>query len=277
VTTTTVASPTGSRKALPPVRYGLSGLVRSEWTKLRAVRSTIWAIGLTVVVGIAVGVIAAAVSRATWNSNTALGHGNFDPIRTSLTGVFLAQLTIGILGVLVVSAEYSTGTIRATFAAAPRRPMVLVAKALVFGVVALVACEIVSFASFFIGQALLTAPATHVTISSPGALRAVLGTGLYLCVIGLFALALAAIIRHTAGALSAFVGILLVLPLVLDFLPNSIQNSVQRFLPSQIESALIAQHVPAHSFDPWIGLILLAAYTAVLLVVGGVLLVRRDA
>ena len=96
---------------------------------------------------------------------------------------------------LVMSGEYSSGTIRATFSAAPRRPLVLAAKTLVFGAVALVVAEIVAFASFFLGQALLSAPAVHATLSSPGALRAVAGSGLYLCLIGLFALGLATIIR----------------------------------------------------------------------------------
>ena len=150
------------------------------------------------------------------------------------------QLAIGVLGVLVMSAEYGTGTIRATFSAAPRRPLVLAAKGIVFGVVALVVAEIVAFVSFLVGQALLSAPATHATLSTPGALRAVVGTGLYLGVIGLFALGLATIIRHTAGAISAFVGILLVLPIIVEALPNSLQFDIRRFLPLQIGGVMMS-------------------------------------
>ena len=181
----------GTTKDLPPGRYGISGLLRSEWTKLRSLRSTMWTLGITVVLGIGISALATAETRAHWSSMSIGDRLSFDPTSTSLIGVFVGQLTIGVLGVLVMSGEYGSGTIRATFSAAPRRPLVLVAKAAVFGLVALVAAEIVSFLSYFLGQALLTAPATHTTLGSPGALRAVAGSGIYLCLIGLCALGLA--------------------------------------------------------------------------------------
>jgi ABC-type transport system involved in multi-copper enzyme maturation permease subunit len=203
---------------------------------------------------------------------------SFDPTSTSLTALLFCQLAIGVLGVLVMSAEYGTGTIRATFSAAPRRPLVLGAKAAVFGVVSLVVAEIVAFISFFVGQALLTAPATHATLSTPGALRAVVGTGLYLCVIGLFALGLATIIRHTAGAISAFVGILLVVPIIVQALPDSIQFDIRRFLPLKIGGDIMSTGGNGpHAFSPWIGLLVLCVYAVAALIVGGILLVRRDA
>jgi hypothetical protein len=264
-------------RALPPGRYGLSGLLRSEWTKLRTVRSTMWTLGVTVVVGIGISALACAETRAHWST---MGPGqrlSFDPTSTSLTALLFCQLAIGVLGVLVMSAEYGTGTIRATFAAAPRRPQVLAAKVIVFGVVTLVVAELVAFASFFVGQALLTAPATHASLSTPGALRAVVGTGLYLGVIGLFALGLATIIRHTAGAISAFVGILLVLPLIVQALPNSLQG-IRRFLPLRIGGDMMSiGNNGAHAFSPWTGLFVLCGYAAAALVIGGILLVRRDA
>ena len=125
---------------------------------------------------------------------------------------------------------------------------------------------------------LLTAPATHASLSTPGALRAVVGTGLYLGVIGLFALGLATIIRHTAGAISAFVGILLVLPIIIEALPNSLQFDIRRFLPLQIGGVMMSVTSPnPHSFAPWTGFFVLCVYAAAVLVIGGVLLVRRDA
>ena len=211
----------GPTKSLPAGRYGISGLLRSEWTKLRTVRSTMWTLGVTVVLGIGVSVLATAETGRTGSQPAR--HIGFDPISTSLIGVFIGQFAIGVLGVLVMSAEYGTGTIRATLSAAPRRPLVLVAKVIVFGAVALVVAEVVSFLAFFVGQALLTAPAPHATLSSPGAWRAVVGSGLYVAVLGLFSLGLATIIRHTAGAISAFVGILLVLPLIVQALPTSLE------------------------------------------------------
>jgi ABC-2 type transport system permease protein len=265
-------------RGLPPGRYGISGLLKSEWTKLRTVRSTMWTLGVTVVVGIGISALATAETRAHWATMGPGQRASFDPTSTSLTALLFCQLAIGVLGVLVMSAEYGTGTIRATFSAAPRRPLVLAAKVIVFGVVTLVVAEIVAFASFLLGQALLTAPATHASLSTPGALRAVVGTGLYLGVIGLFALGLATIIRHTAGAISAFVGILLVLPIIIEALPNSLQFDMRRFLPLQIGGVMMSvTNGPGHSFAPWTGFLVLCVYAAAVLVIGGVLLVRRDA
>ena len=268
----------GGLKGLPPGRYGLSGLLRSEWTKLRTVRSTMWTLGITVVIGIGISALATAETRAHWATMSPGNRASFDPTATSLTALLFCQLAIGVLGVLVMSAEYGTGTIRATFSAAPRRPLVLAAKVIVFGVVALLVAEIVAFVSFLVGQALLSAPATHASLSTPGALRAVVGTGLYLGVIGLFALGLATIIRHTAGAISAFVGLLLVLPIIVEALPNSLQFDIRRFLPLQIGGVMMSVNTQnAHSFGPWTGFFVLCIYAVTALVIGGIFLVRRDA
>jgi ABC-type transport system involved in multi-copper enzyme maturation permease subunit len=236
-----------------------------------------WTLGVTVLIGVAISGVATGAARANWSTMSAARQAAFDPIGNSLIGVYLAQLTIGVLGVLVMSAEYGTGTIRATFCAAPRRLSVLAAKTLVFGVVALLTSEIVAFASFFIGQAFLTAPATHAAIGSPGALRAVAGGGLYLCVIGLMALGLATIIRHTAGAISAFVVILLLLPLVGQALPSSLNNDIARYWPLRIGAVMVSGTPLPNTFSPWTGLGVLCVYAAVFLVIGAVLLLRRDA
>ncbi len=262
---------------LPPGRYGLPGLLASEWTKVRSVRSTIWTLAVTVVLGIGLGAIATATTAARWSRMSLVSRLTFDPTRTSLTGLLFAQLAIGILGVLVVSAEYGTGTIRATFAATPRRPLVVVAKAVVFGVVALVVGEVVAFVAFFLGQSLLTGPVPHAALGDPGTLRAVVGGGLYLLVLGLLALGIATIVRHTAGAISAFVGVLLVLPIIVTALPSSIGNSIGKFLPANIGVVLLSVQPQANSFSPWAGFFLLCGYALAALVVGGVLVVRRDA
>jgi len=261
-------------KVLPAGRYGLGGLLRSEWTKLRSLRSTMWTLGLTVALGIGISAIACAETRVHWSSTQASG---FDPTSTSLIGVFFGQLTVGVLGVLVMSGEYGSGTIRATFSAAPRRPLVLAAKAAVFGFVALVVAEVVAFLSFFVGQALLSAPAVHSTIGSPGALRAVAGSGIYLCLIGLFALGIATIVRHTAGSISAFLGILLVVPVIIRALPASLANAIEKFMPDHIGAAVVSLHMGQETLGPWVGLAVLCGYAVVLLLIGGVVLVRRDA
>ena len=182
------------------------------------------------------------------------------------------------LGILVMSAEYSTGTIRATFAAVPRRPLVLAAKVAVFGVVTLVVGEIVSFVAFFIGQRILSGKAPSAALSDPGVLRAVLSGGLYLLALGLLALGLASIIRVTAAAISTFVGLLFILPIIADVLPSSYTSDIGRFLPANIGTVMMSAHYHGTDpFGPWTSFGLLCAYAAVALLVGGVLLVRRDA
>jgi ABC-2 type transport system permease protein len=274
---TTMENAAAAVAPAPPGRYGMVDLVRSEWTKLRTVRSTMWTLGVTVLVGVAASATAMTVTRAHWTRMSASNKASFHPIEVSLMGVLLGgTLLLGILGILVMSSEYATGTIRATLAVAPRRPMVLAAKVLVFGTVTLVVAEIVAFASFLLGQALLTSPAPHATLSSPGALRAVAGTGLFLGVVGLLALGIAVLVRHTAGAISAYVGVILVLPVIVSALPGSLQYQVERLLPLEIGSAMINNPVP-DAFAPWTGLLILCGYTILVLVLGTVLLVRRDA
>lgn len=263
--------------ATPAGRYGMADLMRSEWTKLRTVRSTIWTLGMTALIGLAASAIATGFTRAHWAGMPASNKASFHPVEVSLMGVYLGgTLLLGLLGILVMSGEHATGTIRATLAAAPRRPMVLGAKVLVFGTVSLVVAELVAFASFFLGQAFLTSPATHATLSSPGALRAVAGIGLFLCVVGLLALGIAVLVRHTAGAISAYVGVILVLPLIIGALPGSLQHQVERLLPVEIGSAMIGNSAP-DAFSPWTGFLILCGYTAAILALGTVLLVRRDA
>ena len=181
----------------------------------------------TIVLTVGIGVLATVMPAVRWHSLDAGFRLTFDPVRQSLTGLLFGQLALGVLGALVVSAEYGTGTIRATLTAAPRRPLILLGKVLVFGTVALVVSELLMFATFFIGQAILaSSPAPHATLGQPGVLRAVIGGGLYLTILALLAMGLAAIIRHTAGAISAFVTVLLIVPLILQALPSSIVNAV---------------------------------------------------
>ncbi len=261
-----------------PGRYGLRGVIESEWTKMRTVRSTMWTLFATVVLSLGIGALACWAVSSHWDQMTLLDRLTFDPTSQSLTGLLFGQLALGILGVLVVSAEYSTGSIRATLAAVPRRPLVVVGKALVYGAVALAVGEIVSFAAFEIGQAVLSGgPAPNSALSDPGVLRAVVGGGLYLTALGLLAVGLGWIIRHTAGGIATFVGILLILPLILAALPTSFRDAIGKFLPANIGATMTAVRQPQHAFGPWQSFGLLCAYAAVALVVGAWLLVRRDA
>jgi len=267
---------------VPAGHYHATGVLRAEWTKLRTVRSTTWSLATVIVVTIGLGVLSTSLAANRWHQMGIVDQLRFDPVIRSLTGVLFAQFAIGVLGVLVVSGEYGTGSIRATFSAVPNRALVLAAKAAVFGAVVLLVGEAVSFMAFFIGQAILKGSTPYATLGTPGALRAVVGTGLYLTVLGLFALGLAAILRHTAGAISVFVGVLLILPLILQALPESIIEKVGRYLPANIGVSMTStlpnpEQAISKPFPPWVGFGVLCAYAAAALLVGGWLMVRRDA
>ncbi len=271
---------------------GLWGVGRSELTKLRTVRSTFLGLLATVILVVGVGALETGERATHWPAHISGPAGaGFDPTVTSLVGLLVGQVSIGVVGVLVMNAEYATGAIRTTFAAVPRRTRVLAAKVAVFGAVALGVGEVASFAAFLAGQSLLAGHAPHATLGQPGVLRAVVSGGLYLAVLGLFALGMGAIIRHTAGAIAAVVSLLFVLPGIVASLPVSLENVLDRYLPVNIWAVLVAVRpgrlvnfatpgtgVPtAILFGPWAGLAVLAGYAAVAVVVGGWLIVRRDA
>jgi ABC-type transport system involved in multi-copper enzyme maturation permease subunit len=221
--------------------------------------------------------IVCAVYVAQYDSINAKDRATFNAASFSLTGGFLAQLAIAVLGVLVITNEYGSGMIRATFAAVPQRLTVLTAKAVVFAGVTLVVTTTASFIAFFLGQSILSAKGIGVGIGSPDALRIVLGTGLYLAVLGLLALALGTIIRKTAGAIALVFGLIFVLPGIVTLLPSSM-DSIQKFLPSNAGQALVdGTRRGTAALSPWVGFGVFCIYAAVAMVVAGVLLVRRDA
>jgi ABC-2 type transport system permease protein len=270
------------RGAFPsrPVRPLGCDLARSEWVKLRTVRSTYWTLLLTVVGMAGFGALLTAAYARHYAGVTAAARRAFDPAAYSLSGFFLAQLAIGVLGVLVITGEYATGSIRSTFAAAPQRTSVLTAKAAVSGVVAAVTGIASSFAAFFIGQALLAGKGIGATIGGPGALRMVIGTGFYLAVLGLLALGLGTLIRRTAGAIAAVIGLIIILPVLVQGLPPSWQAVITRSLPSVAGQVVIGRTKfapPGQLLSPWTGFALFCAYTAVVLFIAAVTLTRRDA
>jgi hypothetical protein len=207
---------------------------------------------------------------------SAAGRASFDPTYHAFLGLVAGQLLLGVLGVLTITTEFSSGMIRATFAAAPRRPLVLAAKAAVLGAVTLAAGEIAAFAAFYAGQAMLNAPAPHATLGQPGVLRAVAMAGAYPALIALISLGIGAIIRHTAGAICALAGVVFVLP-VLFSLGSSPQNTAQKFLPDTMRNSLIAVKPFAHLLSPGVTFGLLCAYAMAALAAGAWALARRDA
>jgi len=271
-----------SRRPARPGRFRPLGwdLARSEWIKLRTVRSAYWTLVLTAVGMAGFGALLSAAYVRHYGSVSAAARRAFDPAAYSLSGFFLAQLAIGVLGVVVITSEYTTGSIRSTFAAAPQRASVLAAKGAVFGAVAATTGIASSFAAFFTGQALLASKGIGTTIGGPGALRPVLGAGLYLAVLGLFALGLGALIRRTAGAIAAVVGLVIILPVLAQGLPASWQDAITRYLPSVAGQAIIGRTKfapPGRLLPPAAGFALFCAYTAAVLTAAALTLTRRDA
>jgi ABC-2 type transport system permease protein len=181
------------------------------------------------------------------------GTAAFDPAAYTLSGFFLAQPAIGVLGIIVITSEYPTGTIRSTFAAAPQRGAVLAAKAAVFGTVAAAGGIASSFAAFATGQAILAGKDLETSLGDPGVIRSVIGAGLYLAVLGLLALGLGTLIRRTAGAIAALVGLVLILPVLAQGLPAPWQAHITRYLPSVAGQAIIGRTKfapPGHPLPP---------------------------
>jgi ABC-2 type transport system permease protein len=266
----------------PAPRYRPTGVLRSEWTKLRSVRSTTWTLLATVVITVGIGILATATEATRWTHTSPVDRLSFDPTNLSLTGLLFGQLAIGILGVLAISAEYGTGTIRSSLAAVPNRRVLLASKAAVYALTVLVVGEVISFGAFFIGQMLIGGGAPHATINQAGVLRAVAGSGLYLALLGLLALGLGSIIRHTAGAIAAFVGVVLIIPLILPALPTSLNHTIGKFEPITIGNAMasVNTHLGSGgtpSFNVWVGLALMAGYAALALGIGGWRMMGRDA
>jgi len=249
--------------------------VHAEWIKIRSVRSTVFTLLFMVVLGVGISALGALAARAVTDHNHF--HRVINPVTQSLGGTLIAQIAIGVLGVLVFTGEVSSGTLRSTFAAVPQRWKVLLAKVLVYFVIALVASEVVTFACFFVGQAIMSGVIPTATLSDPGVLRAVAGTGLYLPVIGVLALAIGVMIKRTAGAITAFVGIYLVLPLLVTALPSPYSTDINKFLPFQVSQVMLSNVPVSNSLSPWTGFFAVVGYTVILVIVAGYLLNTRDA
>jgi ABC-2 type transport system permease protein len=251
-------------------------LVRSEFTKIRTVRSTYLTLIALVVITVGLSCIISWAVAAHWAKDTASYRASFDPTEISLTGFFLGQLFIAAFGALALTTEYSTGMISATLTAQPRRIDVYAAKALVVAALAFVTGLIAGFVSFFACQAILTSTHASAKIGDPGVLRSVIGCGLFLAVCALFSFGIAALLRNTAGAISAAMGLLFVPPLLVIALPTSLTQGISRWLPSQAGSDLLDPITQAHQFTAWTGFGLFCAYTAILAGAGLMVFNQRD-
>jgi ABC-2 type transport system permease protein len=272
------ANPSRPAATLPTnMTVTLPRVLRSEWLKFWSLRSSVIAVAATVVGMIGFGALFAGVTAAKWADLPAGARTNFDAAGTSLRGYFLAQLIVGVLGVLVVSGEYGTGMIRASLSAAPKRLPVLWAKLIVFAVVTFVVTTVASFITFFVGQALLSGQHLQTTLSAPGVFRVVIGTGLYLTVVGLIGVAIGWIIRSTAGSIATLFGLLLVVPVLGEALPSSWGQHINPYLPSNAGGSLLALHPDPGMLAPWTGFGVFVLYGVIATAIAVVLLKRRDA
>ena len=247
----------------------------SEWTKLWSVRSTRWSFFAGVALTIGVAALACAVVAHHWPHVNAHERRDFHPLEPNLAGVQIAQLALCVLGVLVITAEYSTGMIRASFTAVPKRLPVLWAKAVVFAAVTLALMIPSAIVAFFVGESILSTRHINVAFSHPGVARAVIGAGLYLAVVGLFGLGLGAIVRNTAGGIATFAGIMFVLPPLMNVLPTSWNNAASPYLPLSAGQTIMSTTSGNH-LAPWTGFALFCGYALASIAIAAVLLVRRD-
>jgi hypothetical protein len=283
----------------PDPRLGVTQArtINSEWIKFRSLRSTWWSVGIALLISVGLGILFSYL-----RGRDIAQHGGFEPDQTALTlrGFYLAQLATGILGVLFVTGEYSTGMIRATLSAVPKRVPVWVAKIAVFAGTIFVITLAAAFVAFLGGQAVLSTFHVHefitvgpnggiavsrgrgpgsslgVSISYPGALRAIFGAALYTTGVGLLGMGCGFVLRNAGGAIGALFGLLLVLPLLVTALPNPLSDHVNRYLPL-IAGTAGMNTVGTDQLSPWRGLGIFALYAVAALGIGLAVLRRRDA
>jgi ABC-2 type transport system permease protein len=249
-------------------------VLSSEWTKLRSVPSTAWSLltAAVLTVGISAGYSLLRVTRPPSVS----GSTSFDPIAISLTGVQLAQFAIAVLGVLVITGEYTTGLARSTFAAVPARLPVLWGKAVTLGLTAFAVCVPATIAAFLVGQSILAAENLDTTLGAPGATRAVIGGGLYLTGVAVMAVGAGALVRNTAGGISVMFGLLFGLQLISGMLPSTWSDHVYKYLPAPAGAAVTFTRPDPTALGPWTGLGVFCAYAVLLLALAAWRLRRRD-
>ncbi|GAA2071100.1 ABC transporter permease subunit [Streptomyces albiaxialis] len=252
-----------------------SRVLKSEWTKVRSVRSTVWTLALALVVTVGLGALICVLTNNEFDDMSTRDQLTFDPTYVSFAGMGLGQLAMIAFGVLVVSAEYSTGMIRNSLAAVPQRGTFLLCKVIVVGLLVLVVGMVTSFLTFFLGQSLL---GDHgASLGDDGVLRAVIGGGLYMTLIALFSVGIAFILRSpllTFGILMPWFF------LVANILGSvSATKKVAQYLPDQAGTTVMSV-VPEtldRPYGPWEGLLIMVAWTVVSLAAGFVVLKRRDA
>ena len=272
----TPAAPTAARA--PALKVTQARVLLSEFTKFRSLRSTIYTLLTGVALMIGIGALFSAVTASQYHTFSAADQAAFNPVATSLQGTVFAVVAFGVLGVLLMSGEYTTGMIRSSLTAVPRRLPVLWGKLAVFAGMIFSVSLVASFISFFLGQALLSGHHLGVAITAPGALRSVIGAALYVTVAGLIGVALGTLFRNTAAGIATFAGVFFVVPPLAGLLPASVSNHLVPYLPSNAGGVLWGGAASVHAaLAPWTGFALLCGYAVVLIAAAAWRLRRADA
>jgi ABC-type transport system involved in multi-copper enzyme maturation permease subunit len=264
--------------ARPALKVTQGRVLLSEFTKFRSLRSTLYTLLTAVVLMIGIGALFSAVTASQYHTFSAADKAAFNPVTTSLQGTVFAVVAFGVLGVLMISGEYTTGMIRSSLTAVPRRLPVLWGKLAMFAGTIFSVSLVASFISFFLGQALLNSHHLGVSITAPGALRSVIGAALYVTVAGLIGVALGTLFRNTAAGIATFAGAFFVIPPLAGLLPSSVSNHLTPYLPSNAGGALWGGAADVHNaLSPWTGFALLCGYAVVLIAAAAWRLRRSDA
>jgi ABC-2 type transport system permease protein len=234
-------------------------------------------VAVTVLLTVGLGVLITTLVRTHWSQFGALRIATFDPVSSSLRGSLFAQFAVGVIGSLFITSEYTTGSIRTTLAAVPNRVRLITSKAIVLFFTIVVLGEFVCFAAFLIGQRIYLGVVPTASLANATVLRSVILAGLYLTLLSLFAYALGIIVRHSAATISIYVSVLLIVPIIGLFFPQSWQNDFTRFEPSSLGISMESPFAPSNSFGAWSATLILLAYVAATLIVAFVLFQRRDA
>lgn len=276
----TTATTTGPLDCTPPAGdvpthdVTLARVIRSEWIKLRSIRSTIVTLGLTAAAVVAVGVLVSMLSNGAPIAGE--GEGIYDPAGNSLFGATLAQLVLGVLGALVFTSEYSTGLIRATLTAVPRRLAVLWAKGIVVAAASFATMVASLLVAFFVGQAVYGGGGPSASLFDPGVLRALLAAALFPTAIAVMGVGFGALMRHTATAIGILVAILFVVPVLFETL-GGVWGDATEYLPGEAGQAMITVVQDSGEMSPARGLLVLIGWIGVLFAAGTIALKHRDA
>ncbi|MYW04905.1 ABC transporter permease subunit [Streptomyces sp. SID3343] len=269
----TTTAPTTSAR---PPRLTFGRILDSEWAKIKTVRSTVWTLLALLLVSVLITWAIAALAASDVAKDVAQGKENDAPDLLTV-GVAFGQIAALVLGVMSMTAEYSTGMIRTSLTAVPWRASMLAAKALVLASTLFVVGAVTGFGCYFLADVMLSAKDVGVDIGDPGVIRSLIGTGLYLAVLGLFGMALGVLLRHTAGAITVGIALIFVVGGVVGLIPGKTGDWISKLMPANAGSQVMAVNAADKMFQPWTGFAVFVAETLVLLILGAVLLEKRDA